>query len=99
MHKGTQISILINITSKIVIKEIFSCLRVLGEYCTLSIKTRKSLKYDFIFHCSNYQIKRNEKLINCFNNFDDYLSEESLWQISEKIKPRGGNKKRLEFDS
>lgn len=51
------------------------------------------------FYCSNYQIKRNEKLINCFNNFDDYLSEESLWQISEKIKPRGGNKKRLEFDS
>ncbi|XP_011440592.3 rap guanine nucleotide exchange factor 1 isoform X4 [Magallana gigas] len=51
------------------------------------------------FKKCNYQIKRNEKLINCFNNFDDYLSEESLWQISEKIKPRGGNKKRLEFDS
>ncbi|XP_062584214.1 rap guanine nucleotide exchange factor 1-like isoform X5 [Saccostrea cucullata] len=51
------------------------------------------------FKKCNYQIKRNEKLINCFNDFDDYLSEESLWQISEKIKPRGGNKKRLEFDS
>lgn len=51
------------------------------------------------FYCSNYQIKRNEKLINCFNNFDDYFSEESLWQILEKIKFRGGNKKRLEFDS
>ncbi|XP_022322491.1 uncharacterized protein LOC111123983 isoform X7 [Crassostrea virginica] len=51
------------------------------------------------FKKCNYQIKRNEKLINCLNNFDEYLSEESLWQISEKIKPRGGNKKRLEFDS
>ncbi|CAH2100032.1 unnamed protein product [Euphydryas editha] len=25
-----------------------------------------------------------------FNEFDDVLSEETMWQISEEIKPRGG---------
>ncbi|KAK3087482.1 hypothetical protein FSP39_006537 [Pinctada imbricata] len=48
------------------------------------------------FKKCNYQIQKNEKIINVFNNFDDYLSEDSLWQISEKIRPRGGAKKRIE---
>jgi hypothetical protein len=43
-------------------------------------------------HSSNYQFKKNEKILAFFNNFDDYLSEEALWQISESIKPRGGKK-------
>lgn len=98
MHNDIQISI--NITSKLSLKFLFHPWGYSGNIAPLSIKTYENLiKYEFIFYCSNYQIKRNEKLINCFNNFDDYLSEESLWQISEKIKPRGGNKKRLEFDS
>lgn len=25
-----------------------------------------------------------------FNEFDDVLSEEAMWQVSESIKPRGG---------
>ena len=28
-----------------------------------------------------------------FDDFNDYLSEEALWQISEEVKPRGGKKK------
>lgn len=36
-----------------------------------------------------YDLKKNEKIIALFNNFDYYLSEESLWQLSEMIKPRG----------
>ncbi|ESO04551.1 hypothetical protein HELRODRAFT_79022, partial [Helobdella robusta] len=37
---------------------------------------------------SRYCIKRNDKIISYFNNFDDFISEESLWQMSEMIKPR-----------
>ncbi|XP_045112246.1 rap guanine nucleotide exchange factor 1-like isoform X4 [Portunus trituberculatus] len=40
-----------------------------------------------------YNYKKNEKIITFLNNFDDYLNEEALWNISEEIKPRGGKKK------
>ncbi|XP_054709037.1 LOW QUALITY PROTEIN: rap guanine nucleotide exchange factor 1-like [Uloborus diversus] len=45
------------------------------------------------FKNCQYPIKRNEQIISFFNNFDDYLCEEAMWQISETIKPRGGKKK------
>ncbi|XP_059151465.1 rap guanine nucleotide exchange factor 1-like isoform X2 [Physella acuta] len=46
------------------------------------------------FRTSNYTMKRNEKIMNTLNNFEDYLNEDVLWQISQKIKPRvGGHKK------
>ncbi|XP_067661881.1 rap guanine nucleotide exchange factor 1-like isoform X2 [Haliotis asinina] len=45
------------------------------------------------FKKCNYEFKKNEKILAIINEFDDYLSEELLWQISEKIKPRGGRKK------
>lgn len=41
---------------------------------------------------SGYPYKKNERIIAFFNGFDDSLSEEAMWQISEKIKPRGGKK-------
>jgi Rap guanine nucleotide exchange factor 1 len=43
---------------------------------------------------SNYAIKKNPKVIGFFNNFDNYISEESLWQISEQLKPRGSAQKK-----
>ena len=45
------------------------------------------------FVCSHYPFKRNEQIIGFFNNFENYLSEEAMWQISESIKPRGVTKK------
>ena len=45
----------------------------------------------FIF--SNYEIKKSEKVCAMFDSFNNYLGEETLWQISEEIKPRGGKKK------
>lgn len=44
------------------------------------------------FKKCKYEIKKSERILSVFNNFDDCLSEESLWQISEKIKPRGKRK-------
>ncbi|MPC31946.1 Guanine nucleotide-releasing factor 2 [Portunus trituberculatus] len=44
-------------------------------------------------HLNPYNYKKNEKIITFLNNFDDYLNEEALWNISEEIKPRGGKKK------
>ncbi|KAI0209275.1 Guanine nucleotide-releasing factor 2 [Lamellibrachia satsuma] len=46
------------------------------------------------FKKCNYEFKKNDKIIAYFNNFDDYLCEESLWQISEAIKPRGRTPKK-----
>jgi Rap guanine nucleotide exchange factor 1 len=40
----------------------------------------------------NYGFKKNEKIIAFCNNFVDFISEESLWQISEKIKPRASKR-------
>jgi len=42
--------------------------------------------------CSNYELKENKKVIALLNNFDDFISEESLWQLSESIKPRHSSK-------
>ncbi|KAK7793296.1 hypothetical protein R5R35_007622 [Gryllus longicercus] len=39
-----------------------------------------------------YPYKKHERIIAFFNNFDEFLSEEAMWQISENIKPRGGKK-------
>jgi hypothetical protein len=44
---------------------------------------------------SNYDFKKNTRVIDFFNNFDNYISEESLWQISETIKPRGSAQRKL----
>ncbi|CAK1548297.1 unnamed protein product [Leptosia nina] len=45
------------------------------------------------FHKEQYKIKKNERIQAMFNEFDDVLSEETMWQISETIKPRGGDRK------
>ncbi|XP_055331741.1 rap guanine nucleotide exchange factor 1-like [Paramacrobiotus metropolitanus] len=39
-----------------------------------------------------YPFLRNETIVQFFNNFDNFLPEEQLWQISEFIKPRGTTK-------
>ncbi|CAH1785884.1 unnamed protein product [Owenia fusiformis] len=44
------------------------------------------------FKKCHYTFKKNPRIITFFNDFDDFLSEEALWQISESIKPRGGKK-------
>ncbi|XP_054919175.1 rap guanine nucleotide exchange factor 1-like isoform X3 [Dermacentor andersoni] len=41
-----------------------------------------------------FSFKRNEQIIDFFNNFEDYLSEDAMWEISENIKPRAGQKKK-----
>jgi len=46
-----------------------------------------------VYCCSNYELKENAKIMSLLNNFDDFISEESLWQISETIKPRQGSKR------
>ncbi|XP_055371575.1 guanine nucleotide-releasing factor 2 isoform X3 [Condylostylus longicornis] len=41
------------------------------------------------FKSCSYLYKRNEKIIQFFENFENFLGEEQMWQISENIKPRG----------
>ena len=45
-----------------------------------------------VFSCRTYSFKKHERINAFFNNFDDFLCEEAMWQISESIKPRGGKK-------
>ena len=40
----------------------------------------------------HYQITRHEDIIQFFANFEDFLTEDEMWNISETIKPRGQNK-------
>ncbi|XP_023724311.1 guanine nucleotide-releasing factor 2 isoform X4 [Cryptotermes secundus] len=44
------------------------------------------------FKKGTYVFKKHERIIAFFNNFDEFLCEEAMWQISESIKPRGGKK-------
>ncbi|KAL4706822.1 hypothetical protein ACJJTC_010056 [Scirpophaga incertulas] len=45
------------------------------------------------FHKEQYKFKKSERIQAMFNEFDDVLSEEAMWQVSETIKPRGGRAK------
>ncbi|XP_063235683.1 guanine nucleotide-releasing factor 2 isoform X3 [Bacillus rossius redtenbacheri] len=44
------------------------------------------------FKKGSYTFKKHERIIAFFSNFDDFLCEEAMWQISESIKPRGGKR-------
>ncbi|XP_058127342.1 guanine nucleotide-releasing factor 2 [Anopheles coustani] len=44
------------------------------------------------FRKGSYPFKKNERIIGFFDNFDHYLDEDAMWQISETIKPRGTRK-------
>ncbi|XP_028917832.1 rap guanine nucleotide exchange factor 1 isoform X6 [Ornithorhynchus anatinus] len=40
------------------------------------------------FQQVHYEIRRNDDIVNFFNDFSDHLAEEALWELSLKIKPR-----------
>ncbi|XP_045144486.1 rap guanine nucleotide exchange factor 1 isoform X2 [Echinops telfairi] len=40
------------------------------------------------FQQAHYDIRRNDDIVNFFNDFSDHLAEEALWELSLKIKPR-----------
>ncbi|XP_024303289.1 rap guanine nucleotide exchange factor 1 isoform X17 [Homo sapiens] len=40
------------------------------------------------FQQAHYDMRRNDDIINFFNDFSDHLAEEALWELSLKIKPR-----------
>ncbi|XP_013109512.2 guanine nucleotide-releasing factor 2 isoform X2 [Stomoxys calcitrans] len=44
------------------------------------------------FKICSYKYRRNERIISFFDNFEKFLGEEEMWQISETIKPRGGKR-------
>ncbi|KAL1505295.1 hypothetical protein ABEB36_004890 [Hypothenemus hampei] len=44
------------------------------------------------FKNETYTFKKNEKIIQFFQNFDGYIGEDAMWKLSENIKPRGGKK-------
>ncbi|XP_061506106.1 guanine nucleotide-releasing factor 2 isoform X9 [Anopheles gambiae] len=44
------------------------------------------------FKKGSYPFKKNERIIGFFDNFEYYLDEDAMWQISETIKPRGSRK-------
>ncbi|KAH8034111.1 hypothetical protein HPB51_020128 [Rhipicephalus microplus] len=74
----------------------------LKEYCALidsssSFRAYRQALAETTPPCIPYMpftFKRNEQIIDFFNNFEDYLSEDAMWEISENIKPRAGQKKK-----
>ncbi|XP_077865882.1 rap guanine nucleotide exchange factor 1-like [Saccoglossus kowalevskii] len=44
-------------------------------------------------YCHYSNLKENSKILAFFNDFHDFLDEEAMWQLSEKIKPRGSKHK------
>ncbi len=39
-----------------------------------------------------YELTKNEKILEFFDGYEDHLSEEELWDKSQEIKPRAGRK-------
>lgn len=56
-----------------------------------SLITQIEIIFFSLFH-STHTFKRNERIIQFFQNFDDFIVEDAMWQLSESIKPRGGKK-------
>ncbi|XP_041428372.1 rap guanine nucleotide exchange factor 1 isoform X6 [Xenopus laevis] len=50
------------------------------------------------FQQVHYEIRRNDDIINFFNDFIDHLAEEALWELSLKIKPRNITRRKTERD-
>lgn len=46
------------------------------------------LVFSFKFRSSSYPFKKHARIIEFFDNFENYLDEDAMWQISETIKPR-----------
>merc|ERR1719341_868444 len=44
------------------------------------------------FKKEQYQLTRNEDIIGFFSEFDNYITEDEMWALSESLKPRGGTK-------
>ncbi|CAL8088349.1 unnamed protein product [Orchesella dallaii] len=42
-------------------------------------------------HTCHYGFSRNDALLAFLNNFDEYLNDDDLWQLSESIKPQTKN--------
>lgn len=47
----------------------------------------------YLFNCqicfsSMYPFRKNQRILGFFDNFENYLDEDAMWQISETIKPR-----------
>uniref|UniRef100_A0A0N5APS1 Ras-GEF domain-containing protein n=1 Tax=Syphacia muris TaxID=451379 RepID=A0A0N5APS1_9BILA len=45
------------------------------------------------FKSWNYCIEKDEKILQLFGGFKDYLSEDDIWELSESIKPRSRKNK------
>jgi len=59
---------------------------------TVSVAHCSGLTVDCSFSRRTYSFKKHERINAFFSNFDEFLCEEAMWQISESIKPRGGKK-------
>jgi hypothetical protein len=59
---------------------------------TVSLAHCSGVTVNCSFSCRTYSFKKHERINAFFNNFDEFLCEEAMWQISESIKPRGGKK-------
>lgn len=46
--------------------------------------------HSFLFSTYNFKSSsERDRIIAFFSNFDEFICEEAMWQISESIKPRG----------
>ncbi|XP_046904723.1 rap guanine nucleotide exchange factor 1 [Hypomesus transpacificus] len=45
------------------------------------------------FQQNHYSLRQNEDIVSFFNDFNDHLAEEALWELSQKIKPRNATRR------
>ena len=45
------------------------------------------------FKKESYQFERREEIMQFFDEFSHYWTEDKMWSVSEALKPRGTRKK------
>lgn len=50
------------------------------------------VSYLILVYFRIYSFKKSERIIAFFNNFDEALCEDAMWEISLSIKPPGNKK-------
>ncbi|XP_065169661.1 guanine nucleotide-releasing factor 2 isoform X3 [Atheta coriaria] len=56
------------------------------------VENMKDFKKCLSNSSTTYTFKKNDRIIAFFGDFEQYISEDAMWQMSENIKPRGGKK-------
>ena len=68
-----------------------SLLFIVFSYSLHHAKLQNSFTY-YLFYSHYDTLRKTPKVLSFFNDFNDFLDEESMWQLSKTIKPQSSGR-------